>query len=51
MSEECGLRTIREIATKEKSDRETEEANSISRGVWAETHFMTLVIKKKIYIF
>lgn len=30
MSEECGLRILREIATKEKSDRETEEVNSVS---------------------
>lgn len=30
MPEECDLRILREISTKEKSDRETEEVNSIS---------------------
>ena len=39
MSEECDLRILREISTKEKSDRETEEVNSISRCLGQNTSY------------
>lgn len=45
--EECVLGTLRQIATKEESDRGIEEMNSASRGVWAKTRFITLMKKKK----